>query len=949
MLLVLLLSPWSHASARIGSIAEWDLPSGLVVLQQTDARFPWVRVAVSVHAGMATAPRGKRTVAHLAEHLAFRAEVAGEPVDLALMAAGCRFNAYTALDTTTYQVECPKDAASVAIRFALALSNHDLRGLDAEEVKVEAQVVLNETTQRQDDGGLTVDVLARQLFTGDHPYALGDEGSSAVLGIGLDDVHAFYAEHYVPSRTVIAVHGDIDRLELAELITQNAGDDVAAPGQKAGDVALWPGSQVQWMALGGGMVPWFRDPSHPEQPLGPGHPNGAIHRTSPPEPVPDRRARTVSVSGGWPGVVATWYLPAVDQSNWWQYVGGERFANADLERVLGADPWVVSSGCHVAPGEQGSMLSCGVQVEDADELELTGRRVLSAFEGPLSYPRQAALVAAEGSMEDWDWFDTLDADRGGIARLSRLADYRVLCGLFDIAGTRQRWLGGGLGFRTWQETYARWLTAAQGVLTYVQSDGREPSPAQRQVGMTARAVAESWGPPALGPVGGGDARTYELPNGLKVVGLDVPGLPIVTWRIAVPAGEAGSEDLARFLATAIRTPQRVDGNFLYYDPRVTSMGATTVIWSNQRGAWDPRQLLRAFWGTVQGLRTEDLSLAFHRKVAATINEGRSAYSWRGRIWRQALREHPEQDGLPEISALMGQKGAIDAYLRAQFQPERATLVVAGDLREDTFSRIEEEMGDWVATDDADLPEGLTVRRITPRSELVLLDRPRAGRTVSAAWMCPTIRDPGSVPNAVAGPLLGELAFSRLWEAARVSSGLTYTPYAWDRVRWGGLDLEFVVETELGLEREALAVIREVATSLGTRPATTEELAAARRRVYSDEIGDASSLLGAADELARSIGAAGSLRGVAEDREAMSSVDARALAARAGTCGTTGVAVLIGDAQAMGAGLEGIDLPVRTFDWMGAHLDMTKEWLPSKLGRERGWVERYKERLVSTDE
>lgn len=937
MTLGLLLVPMTFAGTPLGSISEWDMPSGLVVLQHPDTRFPWVRVAVSVHAGMASAPPGKRTVAHLAEHLAFRAEVDGEPVDLALRAAGCRFNAYTALDTTTYQIECPKDAASVAIRFALALSTHQLEGLDADQVKVEAQVVLNETMQRQDDGGLTVGVLSQRVFTGNHPYNMGNEGHNAVLAIGLDDVLSFYAGQYLPSRTVIAVQGDIDRRELAELITRTAGDGVAAVGQKRGDVQTWPDSQLQWMTLSGGMTPWFRDPAHPDQPLGAGSPNKAILRAPQPAPTPEPGVRTVSASGGWPAVIASWYLPAVDHQNWWQYVGGEAFANADLERVLAGDEAVVSAGCGVVPGEQGSLLSCVVELDDEDELERAGRRLLTAFEGPMSYPRQAALEAAEGTAVDWDWLDVMRADHGGVQRLSDLADYRTICGVFDLAGTRARWLGGGLGFRTWQDTYARWLTAGQGTLTYVQSDGREPSPAQRQAGLTPRTVKASWGPLELGPAGGEGARVHKLSNGLNVVELPVPGLKIVAWRLAVSAPWTGSEDLARFLATAIRTPLNVDGNPLAYVPRFSSTGRTTVMSANQRGAWDPRQLLRAFWGTVQATRTKDLDVALRRQVAATINEGRRAHTWRERIWRQALRALPELDGLPDISAVIREKGAIDAYLRAQFQPERATLVVAGELREDTFMRIEEEMGDWTATEDGDVPGGFAVRRVSPRSEVVILDRPRAGRTVSAAWMCPAGVESGDVPNAVAGPLLGELAGARLWEAARVNSGLTYTPYAWHRERWGGLDLQFVVETELGLELEALAVIREVAKDLGGRPATPSELAGARRSALSAELADASSLLGVADELGYAIGAAGSLDQVKADRAAMNEVSAQALAARASTCATVGVAVMIGDAEALAAGLQGIDLPVRIFDWRAAHLEMTRVWLPSKLGREREWA------------
>ena len=296
--------PWwywltAHAFASsTRNYVGWNLPSGLAVLYRSDTRFPVVRVVVAVRGGTADAPEGKRAVAHLAEHLAFRAVLDGEPIGVALRAAGCVSNATTGLDYTTYFMECPIDAADVPLRFALSLAVHDLPGLTDAAVAVEAQVVQHETTQRQDAGNYTDSRLTLPVFTGDHPYHIADAGLDEVVSVSLADVQGFFSRHYTPGNTVMVVEGDLLPHALAESVARLSGDGVAHPRQRRGEVAVWPGGGMAWLTLDDLPVTWFRDPEHPDQALPRGPTIELIPRPAPAPPAPDTAPRRITVSGG---------------------------------------------------------------------------------------------------------------------------------------------------------------------------------------------------------------------------------------------------------------------------------------------------------------------------------------------------------------------------------------------------------------------------------------------------------------------------------------------------------------------------------------------------------------------------------------------------------------------------------------------------------------------------
>lgn len=923
--LVVLFAP--STARAYGRPSEWPLPSGLAVLHQPDPRFPIVRVLVTVGGGTADTGPGQRPLAHLAEHVAFRADLSGGPAFQTLRGAGCEVNGATRLDTTTFQMECPTDAAALAVSFAATVATHDFQGLEDQDISTEARVVLAETTQRLDAGFLTNEEAVLGVFTGGHPYHQEERIPGDLLALRRADVEAFFSAHYVPSKVVIAVEGDIDAATLAGILARAAGDGFAHPRQRRGGIAEWPAGEIPIQWLSPTAATWFRDPDDPERPLGGGRSLPAA-TPPPPAPEPDTTPRVARHSGTWPEVQVAWYLPPAEHDNWIHLQESAVYANASLHRLFDADG-VVGGGCAAFLGTRGSALMCRAKVESEDDLVRLGRRIARAFDHELRYPEEQRLLRIN-DIDARTWRAMVRRDQSGIDELEDLSAFRLATGRFDLESERASAVAAGGGFRGWMALRDAWLGADRAVVTLVEPVSR-PSmvPDGTLSGSGGPEQAVRWPAPALGLSAGEQADEAVLENGLRTVVLHVPGAEIGAWRLSVPS-LPGLEYLEPVVDAAIRTPSRYEGNPLHYDWYVQEADGGTLLGANQKGSWDPRNLLRSLWATVEARRIGDVQRAFRRHVLREVYAGRSPYTWIERAWRRATREDPERDGLPEIDEAIRTPGAVDAYLAARYQPDRATLLLVGKVGASARERIVEELGDWRAS--SPTPPALTVaRRRAPTPEAIVLDNNGAGRTVSVTWACPVAAGPPSVDPLTAS-LLGVLVSDRLFDVVRASSGLTYSPVAWTESRWGGVDLFLRASTELGREAEVLAALRAVGEDLGSGGAEAW-LDAARREVLADELRGGSSVLGLARGLAVGALHPGALAALRARRAALVDVDARVVAGLLQTCATVGVAMAVGPAEEVARNLTGGDLPVRILDWRAEHLALVERWRPAMRSRE----------------
>src|SRR5262249_26480177 len=100
-------------------------PSGLQIILERDPTAPLIAVALVVDTGSAADPPGREGLAHLVEHLAFRARTDGQHshTDLLDVVGAGAWNAFTTPDMTLYYALASADAAAdlIALEVSRAL------------------------------------------------------------------------------------------------------------------------------------------------------------------------------------------------------------------------------------------------------------------------------------------------------------------------------------------------------------------------------------------------------------------------------------------------------------------------------------------------------------------------------------------------------------------------------------------------------------------------------------------------------------------------------------------------------------------------------------------------------------------------------------------------------------------------------------------------------------
>ena len=177
-------------------------------------------------AGAGHEPRGMAGSAHLLEHMVFKGtarrsarEIAAEIEDL-----GGSLDAYTTHEHTAFLARVPDAELSTAVDVLADLTFHPT--LDAEDLDLEREVVLEEIARCEDTPDDLVFDLQAQFLYGDHPYGrpiLGSrESVGAIHAAGLRSLHE---DTFRPSNLVVAAAGRIDHEEVVDLVMERLPDD----------------------------------------------------------------------------------------------------------------------------------------------------------------------------------------------------------------------------------------------------------------------------------------------------------------------------------------------------------------------------------------------------------------------------------------------------------------------------------------------------------------------------------------------------------------------------------------------------------------------------------------------------------------------------------------------------------------------------------------------------
>lgn len=194
------------------------MANGLVVLVHTDKSSPLATVNIRYKVGARHENEKRTGFAHLFEHLMFGGSVNVPDFDTPVQMVGGDNNAYTTNDYTNYYITLPANN----IETAFWVESDRMLQLDfsEESLNVQRNVVMEEFKQRclnvpYGDLGH----LLRDLSFKVHPYRWPTIGLKLdhIANATLDEVKAFYYDHYAPDNAVLAVCGDVDAQEIFRL------------------------------------------------------------------------------------------------------------------------------------------------------------------------------------------------------------------------------------------------------------------------------------------------------------------------------------------------------------------------------------------------------------------------------------------------------------------------------------------------------------------------------------------------------------------------------------------------------------------------------------------------------------------------------------------------------------------------------------------------------------
>ncbi|REF31878.1 putative Zn-dependent peptidase [Calidifontibacter indicus] len=209
-------------------LRDHTLDNGLRVVVAPDPSVPIVAVNLWVNVGSRHEQPGRTGLAHLFEHLMFQGSrnVAEGEHMRALMGHGARLNATTWFDRTNYFETVPTGVLDLALWLEADRHGYLLDAVTQTCLDNQRDVVKEEKQQRYDNRpyGHALEDLYALIFPDGHPYQHSTIGSMDDLDAAtLDDVHAFYKQHYGPDNTVLTLVGDVGADEAIALADKYFG------------------------------------------------------------------------------------------------------------------------------------------------------------------------------------------------------------------------------------------------------------------------------------------------------------------------------------------------------------------------------------------------------------------------------------------------------------------------------------------------------------------------------------------------------------------------------------------------------------------------------------------------------------------------------------------------------------------------------------------------------
>jgi zinc protease len=200
----------------------YTLDNGLQVILVEDHSAPVVAVDIWYHVGGANDPDGRSGFAHLFEHMMFQgtANLTKEELQRLVDDAGGSYNAYTALDQTAFHETLPAHE----LPLGLWLEADRMASLAVTQTNLDNQRAVVIQEYEQNYGGAPYGLALKDFYSLTYSY---EPYRRASIG-AVDDLNAatvpeitdFHSTYYVPNNATLVVAGDFDPTTARDLVAQ---------------------------------------------------------------------------------------------------------------------------------------------------------------------------------------------------------------------------------------------------------------------------------------------------------------------------------------------------------------------------------------------------------------------------------------------------------------------------------------------------------------------------------------------------------------------------------------------------------------------------------------------------------------------------------------------------------------------------------------------------------
>jgi zinc protease len=733
-------------------LQRYKLANGLEVVLAEDRRLPQVALNLWVHAGPREERPGQTGFAYLFEHLMFNGSrhiPRGAADALVEAAGGTVFAGNTNFDRSAYSLVLPAHQLEFGLWVQSDMLGWALDGLDAATLAAMQATIRQERRQNAESRpyGIVDEAVYAALFPPGHPYRAAVIGSHAdIQAFKLDAVREFGRTHYRPNNATLVLAGNFDPARARALVQRYFGSLKAGPPIQAAQVA---------------------------QPV-----------------LAGEQRLVVTDAVDLPRVTMAWHTPAAFRPGDAELdlaagiLGGGKAGR--LYRALIQDRALAFS---IDVSQYSLSLGSVFTIEVVARPGVTLAQVEAALDEELAAlattpPSQAELQRAAAATET-RLFHRLER-LGGLAE--QLSLYQRFTGNAsflerDLARYRQATpesvrAAVATHLRPGARVVVHGVPGPQALAPPVPDADAAASAASPNAERLALNAAEDWRqlPPPPGsqaPVRVPDGTRQQLPNGLTVVHVPQPGVPLVSATLVVRAGmdrtPADRPGLASFTAAMLDQGSRERSAEDLADA-VASIGATLAI---DFGAEEVRLTVAAL------SRQLPAALALLAEMVVRPDFPPEAIARQKLLRAAALqRQRASPASVADVAARaawfgashplgtsrLGDEAAIEtttrnellAFWRANYRPDESALVVSGDVDQATVLQLAQRLlGSWRAPPGNSTPWQAPAARPSA-ARVMLVEVPGAESTVLQ------LIGPGPGPDAAdaaAATLLNQLLAS----------------------------------------------------------------------------------------------------------------------------------------------------------------------------------------------